>query len=57
MVFLYKLLEKDPCYLDLIQAGYFEFIKSRTDMTFVVLDMNNIDFIACKDDLTFSSSG
>lgn len=33
-------------YLSQIQDGYFEFIKSRSDMTFVVLDMNNIDFIA-----------
>lgn len=37
-------------YLSQIQDGYFEFIKSRSDMTFVVLDMNNIDFMANPDD-------
>ncbi len=37
-------------YLSQIQDGYFEFIKSRKDITFIVLDMNEIDFIANPDD-------
>ncbi len=42
--------EIEKSYLDMIQNGYFEFIKSRTDMTFVVLDMNNIDFVNSAED-------
>ena len=42
--------EIEQNYLDMIQNGYFEFIKSRVDMTFVVLDINNIDFIASSED-------
>ena len=42
--------EIEKSYLNQIQNGYFEFIKSRTDMTFLVLDMNNIDFIASAED-------
>lgn len=37
-------------YLSQIQDGYFEFMRSRSDMTFVVLDMNNIDFVANPED-------
>ena len=37
-------------YLSQIQDGYFEFIKSRKDITFIVLDMNEIDFVANPDD-------
>lgn len=33
-------------YLGKIQDGYFEFMRSRNDITFVVLDMNNIDFVS-----------
>ena len=42
--------EIEKSYLTQIQDGYFEFIKSRTDMTFVVLDMNNIDFVSSAED-------
>lgn len=42
--------EIEKSYLNQIQDGYFEFIKSRTDMTFVVLDMNNIDFVENTED-------
>ena len=42
--------EIEESYLSLIQDGYFEFIKSRSDMTSVVLDMNNIDFVANAED-------
>ena len=42
--------EIEKSYLDMIQNGYFEFIKSRADMTFVVLDMNNIDFVTSNED-------
>ncbi len=37
-------------YLSQIQDGYFEFIKSRTDLTFIVLDINNIDFVSKQED-------
>jgi len=37
-------------YLSQIQDGYFEFIKSRKDLTFIVLDMNEIDFVANPND-------
>lgn len=32
-------------YLDQIQTSYFEFIKTHKEMTFLVIDINNIDFV------------
>ncbi len=32
-------------YLENIQAGYFEFFKQHTDLVYLIIDTNNIDFI------------
>ncbi len=32
-------------YLETIQKGYFDFIKQRNDLTIIVLDANNLDFV------------
>lgn len=32
-------------YLDQIQTSYFKFIKTHKEMTFLVIDINNIDFV------------
>lgn len=37
-------------YLESIQRGYFEFFKQHTDLTFLIIDTNNIDFIKNQDD-------
>jgi len=37
-------------YLESIQRGYFEFFKQYTDLTFLIIDTNNIDFIRSQDD-------
>ncbi|MCF8346282.1 MAG: deoxynucleoside kinase [Bacteroidales bacterium] len=37
-------------YLEQIQKSYFEFIKSYPEMTFLVIDVNNLDFIRNTDD-------
>lgn len=37
-------------YLEKIQNGYFEFFKSNPDMTFVVIDVNEVDFVNNSDD-------
>ncbi len=42
--------EIEAIYLMQIQDSYFEFMKSRSDLTFVVLDMNEIDFVSNPDD-------
>ena len=37
-------------YLEEIQRSYFDYIKTRPDMTFLVLDVNNLDFVNNSDD-------
>ncbi|HKK62802.1 MAG TPA: deoxynucleoside kinase [Bacteroidales bacterium] len=37
-------------YLEKIQNGYFEYFKSNPDMTFVVIDVNEVDFVNNSDD-------
>lgn len=37
-------------YLESIQYGYFEFFKQHTELTFLIIDTNNIDFINNPDD-------
>jgi deoxyadenosine/deoxycytidine kinase len=37
-------------YLDQIQTSYFEFIKTHKEMTFLVIDINNIDFVSNSND-------
>ncbi len=39
-----------PEYLEKIQKGYFEYFKEQTDFRFVIIDINNIDFVANKAD-------
>jgi deoxyadenosine/deoxycytidine kinase len=34
-----------PVYLESIQKSYFDFIKTQPEMTFLVIDVNNIDFV------------
>jgi len=36
----------DDSYLDNLQKGYFDFIRQQTDMRILILDTNNIDFVA-----------
>lgn len=40
----------EDSYLENLQKGYFEFIKQQTDMRILILDTNNIDFVANKKD-------
>ncbi|UCG26842.1 MAG: deoxynucleoside kinase [Bacteroidales bacterium] len=37
-------------YLEKIQKGYFEFFRQQPEMTFLVIDANNIDFVNNKND-------
>jgi deoxyguanosine kinase len=37
-------------YLESIQQGYFEFFKQHTELTFLIIDTNNIDFMNNPDD-------
>ena len=36
----------DDSYLEHLQQGYFDFIKQQTDMRILILDTNNVDFVA-----------
>ena len=40
----------DDSYLDNLQKGYFDFIRQQTDMRILILDTNNIDFVANNND-------
>lgn len=40
----------DDSYLENLQKGYFEFIRQQTDMRILILDTNNIDFVANESD-------
>lgn len=40
----------EDSYLEHLQQGYFDFIRQQTDMRILVLDTNNIDFVANKKD-------
>ena len=40
----------DDSYLEHLQQGYFDFIKQQTDMRILILDTNNIDFVANRKD-------
>ncbi len=39
-----------PEYLEKIQNAYYEYIKTQTDMTFLVIDTENIDFVNNEED-------
>jgi deoxyadenosine/deoxycytidine kinase len=43
-------LEIQDDYLDKIQEGYFEFIKQQTNLTTLILDTNNLDFVQYRAD-------
>ncbi|MBO7529161.1 MAG: deoxynucleoside kinase [Bacteroidales bacterium] len=40
----------EDSYLEHLQQGYFDFIKQQTDMRILILDTNNIDFVANRRD-------
>lgn len=40
----------EDSYLEHLQQGYFDFIKQQTDMRILILDTNNIDFVANRSD-------
>ncbi|HSH51072.1 MAG TPA: deoxynucleoside kinase, partial [Bacteroidales bacterium] len=37
-------------YLQNLQKGYFDFFKQQNDMSFLIIDTNNIDFVDNQDD-------